>query len=446
LLYALPTFPYIATFGAYTAAYTATPVPKLQKRLSDSVARTLPPPPDAYEIHWCKDTPGFGVRVTPAGAKAWIMERRVQGKTLRRSLGKAAGRGAVSAEAARKLMVVRNGELERGKDELVDRRQQASLQKRDVTLEVAVREYVEAKRRAKDGLPLKSRTKADYLAMVVGGLTTSTGRPRVNGELYAIASRQLSRIEGDDVRRLYAQLLKRGQRRATYAMQLLRAVLKWHGVNVPSDPLGKEVAGRDRIVLPATTGKPNPIPVECLGAWWRAACEAGRNGNRGDAQSADYLRFILLTGVRAGESAGNEHVHGITVGDVDLVGGRIQLRDTKNRKDHVLHLSKQALTIVAEHALGKVATEKLFTTKDPGKTLDLICAAAGVDHRSLHEVRKTFASVAEDLVSSYTLKKMINHSDASDVTGSHYVGKSETQLRKGWQMVADYIGELAATK
>jgi len=33
-----------------------------------------------------------------------------------------------------------------------------------------------------------------------------------------------------------------------------------------------------------------------------------------------------------------------------------------------------------------------------------------------------------------------------DVTGEHYIGKSATELRKGWQAVADFIdAEAAAT-
>lgn len=47
--------------------------------------------------------------------------------------------------------------------------------------------------------------------------------------------------------------------------------------------------------------------------------------------------------------------------------------------------------------------------------------------------------MAEELVSAYALKRMLNHSDAGDVTGGHYIAKSETQLRTAWQTVADFI-------
>ena len=54
-------------------------------------------------------------------------------------------------------------------------------------------------------------------------------------------------------------------------MQILRAVLRWNGVVIPGNPLGRETAGRDRITI--TTGKEDlaPIPPELFGAWWRAA-------------------------------------------------------------------------------------------------------------------------------------------------------------------------------
>ena len=47
-------------------------------------------------------------------------------------------------------------------------------------------------------------------------------------------------------------------------------------------------------------------------------------------------------------------------------------------------------------------------------------------------------------MSVYALKRMLNHAAAGDVTAGHYVAKSETQLRAGWQAVADFIDEQAA--
>lgn len=426
-------------------------MPTLSKRLTDTVAKSpndCPQPAKAYVIYWSNTGDGFGCRVSWTGDRAWISERRVDGKTVRRTLGKVVGRNAISAEAARTKAKVVSNELAVGIDRSsirrTERQADAAEDKADrLTLARALVEYVDKKRRRKDGLALKERTKADYLAMIGPGRLLLSGQPTAEGELYALAGKSITKITGDDMRRLFVLLEPRGARRQTYAMQVLRAVLNWNGVRIADNPLGKEVAGRDRIVLKATVGKPSPIPAERLGAWWRAACKADSDEIGGSTEAADYLRFQLLTGCRGveiiGDGFGNEPIR---VRDVDLAGGRIVLADTKNRRDHTLMLSSQALELLKRRVEGKKPGAQVFDVADPRKTLHAINKAAGVKI-SGHDLRATFASVAEELCSGYTLKRMLNHADNGDVTGGHYVGKSETQLRAGWQAVADLIESLA---
>ncbi|HTP70769.1 MAG TPA: hypothetical protein VML58_01020, partial [Burkholderiaceae bacterium] len=93
---------------------------------------------------------------------------------------------------------------------------------------------------------------------------------------------------------------------------------------------------------------------------------------------------------------------------------------------------------------GRKGDEALFPIVDPRKTLAWINARAGTSVQG-HGLRATFASVAEELVSGAVLKKMMNHAAGADVTLGHYVGKSEAQLRAGWQVVADFIEAEAAS-
>ena len=419
-------------------------MPKLDKRLTDNLARTVSglqtekEQAAGYVIHWCRDTPGFGVRVSRTGDRAYISERRnSDGKTRRVTLGKAVGgkaAGAISSEMARKLQITYSSELQSGVDRVEVKREQRKARKEDaVTLSVALTAYVKCKRRRKDGLPLKERTKADYLAMVKQGATKDDGTPFKNGTLYSLASKSITRITADDMRTIYKSAEESSTRQATYALQVLRAVLNWHGVTVPDSPLARTTAGKDRIVLPPTLGNPEPIPPERLGAWWHAAT------NLAGSDAGDGCRFILLTGSRTGEVFGSEHEPGLLVENVDLRGKRVTFLDTKNRKDHVIVLSTQAFEIVQTRCKGKKPSQKVFDVINPRKTLDSINNAAAVEGITPHKLRHTFASVAEELVSSYALKRMLNHSDAADVTGGHYVGKSETQMRVAWQTVADFI-------
>ena len=402
-------------------------MPVHSKRLTDTVAGALPVPLDGYAIYWCPDTQGFGLRVTSTGTRAWISERRIDGKTVRRTIGKAAGRAAISAKAARDLQVVLSGELQQGKDRLEAKRERRKADRVDaLTLDAAVRDYVENRRRTKDGLALKARTRTDYLAMVASGGTTKDGRPTLPGALFALAAKPLHKITADDIRRLHKALEDRGPRRQAYALQVLRAVLRHQGVVIEGDPLSPTTAGAARVRLATTKGNPTPIPPERLGAWWAAASATATVG-------ADQLKFQLLTGCRPGEASG------ILVRDFDLKGERVILHDTKNRADHTLVLSKQAAAIAHWHAQGKQSAKPLFGVADAGKSIDAINAAAEVEGITAHKLRHTFASIAAELVPAFTLRRMMNHTGGGDTAALHYVHVSEAQLRAGWQAVADFI-------
>ena len=118
------------------------------------------------------------------------------------------------------------------------------------------------------------------------------------------------------------------------------------------------------------------------------------------------------------------------------------LRDTKNRSDHELLLSAQALEIALRNSTGRKAEDALFPVVDARKTLAWINERAGTNVQG-HGLRATFASSAEELVSSALLKRMMNHAAVGDVTLGHYVAKSESQLRVGWQAVADFVEDAA---
>lgn len=394
---------------------------------------------------------GLQLRIAPDGKRTLLVRYTVKGSNSERQyrLAQEYGEGPgqlkladACAEAARIRALARSGvdwteaEDARLRSEAASR---AALQRQDgLTLQKALQDYVENKRRAKDGLALKARTRSDYLAMVEPTRTTEKGTKQAAGFLYPIAHKALADLTANDIRDAYEAAAKKSPRRATYAMQVLRAVLRWHGVAIVGNPLGRETAGRDRITISAPRGDPSPIPPELLGAWWRAAAVAPSQ------VASDYYRFQLLTGCRGIEIHGHKE-HGyppIRVGDVDLRAGRVILRDTKNRGDHKLLLSTQALDIAKRNCKGRQAEAPLFPIVDARKTLAWINERAGTKVQG-HGLRATFASIAEELVSSALLKRMLNHATAGDVTLGHYVAKSEAQLRAGWQAVADFVEETA---
>jgi hypothetical protein len=162
---------------------------------------------------------GLQLRIAPDGARTLLVRYTVKGSDVERQhrLPQEYGEGpgqmklaAACAEATRIRALARDGvdwpaqEVARLHAEAAAR-QQADWQD-GLTLATAVREYVQRKRRAKDGLPLKARTQADYLAMLKPGKKSSTGKKFADGELFSIADKMLSQITADDIRGVHAKV------------------------------------------------------------------------------------------------------------------------------------------------------------------------------------------------------------------------------------------------
>lgn len=418
--------------------------------LTEALVKQLDPPAAGQRIYLDAEQEHFGVRVLASGSRAWVLERRLDGKTIRRTLGDADGPRALKRKEALREFAKLNGSLLKGENKVAeerDARRAVEAQKKEegLTFAAALKEYVTGKTRMKNGEPimLKARTVADYLSMIEPGGIRANGAPKVDGPLYPLAAKPISRISGAEVKTLHDRLAKTAPRRAGYAMQVLRAVFNWHGVRLPGNPMGKEVAARDRVVLKTTGNGKNPIKARHLGAWWRAACAAGGSDVGGSSAAADYYRFQLLTGCRGVEILGDDYGNEpIRVCDVDLADGCIVIHDTKNRLDHTIFLSRQALEIVKRRMTGKKKKDApLFGVGDPKKTLRAINKAAGLalTAHSGHDLRATFGSIADELVNKATVSKLLNHSTKDDVTLEHYVAVDDDRLRAAWQAVADFI-------
>lgn len=194
---------------------------------------------------------GLQLRIAPDGKRTLRVRCTVQGSHTERQyrLPQAYGEGpgqpklaAAGAEAARIRTLARSGvdwtaaEDARPRSEAAGK---AAPQRRDgLALEKALSDHVENERRAKDGRGLKARTRADYLAMVQGARTTEKGTRQAAGFQFPMARTPLTELTACNIRDAYDAAVKKSPRRAGYAMQVLRAVLRGHRVVVPDNPLG----------------------------------------------------------------------------------------------------------------------------------------------------------------------------------------------------------------
>lgn len=158
--------------------------------------------------------------------------------------------------------------------------------------------------------------------------------------------------------------------------------------------------------------------------------------------ASDYLKLVLLTGMRREEAAG------LRWDEVDLVNRVIRLpaERMKNRRPFTLPLTDLTFNLLAaRRALGReefvfASASKSGYIAEPKFPLTQVAKACGVDV-SVHDLRRSYASVAEGCVSGIALKKLLGHVTDTDTTSGYVIMNTEA-LRVEAQKVADRMREL----
>lgn len=379
---------------------------------------------------------GLGIRISHKGSMSWFLERRIDGKNVRRTLGDANGPAAMSrSEAISKSKDVEQ-DVKKGNDKVtVKKAVKKEVVKQSITFGAALKHYVTTKERKGDSLPLKERTRADYLGMIEAPRKMKNGNVTKGGSLHLLADKPLTEITCTDIIDIRATI--EGRRRRDYAMQVFRAVMRHNGIKMADDPFDATTAPVNRITIASARSQKNPMTKVNLGKWWNA-CDTIRS-----PVAADALKALLLSGCRpvefGGDNYGNEP---LLVGDVNLVEKKFTLADPKNRRSHTVFMSEQLLEIVARNCEGKKPADAVFPVADLGKSMRSVCKAAGMlpDAHTPSDTRSTFGSIAATLVAHSAVQKMMNHA-GGDVTTQHYVHLDGDFLRQCWQQVATYVIE-----
>jgi len=179
-----------------------------------------------------------------------------------------------------------------------------------------------------------------------------------------------------------------------------------------------------------------------LGHWFSAVMELKQMPP--DSQSAmvaDYLLLLILTGLRRSEGAS------LTWDRVDLKTRTFTLlgSDTKNHEQHTLPLSDYLAELLNQRHMISGASPYLFPGDgasgylvEPRPQMRRITARSGVPF-ALHDLRRTFATIAESLdIPAYALKRLLNHKTNQDVTAGYIIITPE-RLREPMQKITDYV-------
>ena len=385
---------------------------KITKRAVDALAL----PTTGYALHWDDEIKGFGLRVMSTGAKSFVLQRRINGKDCRITLGRY---GAVTVEQARSDAKVKTGLIASGGNPVADRKRAVLATK---TLAEVLADYGEARNAIRDSTRkdmagVLKRYSADWLKKPVNAITPDkvlARHKKIGQETPASANKW-----GRYLRALLSFAAGR------YTDTEGRPILTDNAVKVLSRARSwYRVERRQSVIQPHQ-----------IAAWWDSVTRLRNTNHR------DYLLTLMLTGLR------KEEGRGLAWADVDLIAKTLTVRDTKNHSAHTLPMGPYLASMLsARERLGPLVF--MSTHGQVGNlrySLESIARVSGVKFMA-HDLRRTFATVAESLdIPSYALKALLNHKGGSDVTGGYLIITTE-RLRAPMEKVEDFVLKAAKVR
>jgi integrase len=364
-----------------------------QKRhLTDATVKRLPTPKTGKEITLDDEVPGFGARVTAAGARSYILRyttRAGRERTFTINDATVCRTTTARAEAKRLREMVKTGG-----DPLADIEDERAAPSMVDLIERFREEHLPRKRES---------TRADYERMLRNHIGPHFGRHA-----------KVADIRYEDIDALHRRITKAG---STYAANRCVAVL--------SKMFSLAIRWRMRSDNPARGieknteyGRRRYLSGEELGRLVAALAK------HQDRQAADIVRLLLLSGARRGE------VLGMRWADLDLGKGvwSKPASSTKQREAHEVPLSAPAralLSDIAERHARAHPKRPLGEFVFPGignsghiveikKSWRHICKAAAVERLRVHDLRHSFASqLASGGASLPLIGALLGHSNPS---------------------------------
>jgi integrase len=396
--------------------------------------RTLPPVPKEGQVdYWDKTLPGFGMRVSAGGTRAWVVMYRYNAKKRRMKLGAHPSTSLADArEDAREAL----RKAEKGADPATERRAQRAPM---TTVDELAKQYVEqyAKKEKRSWKKDEQILNREVLPLI--------GRKRV-----ADVSRQ-------DVRDVLQPIVDRDAPiRANHTLEVVRKMFNW------------AISHKDMKLINAAAGIPKPgeaqhrrryLRMEELKVFW-GALTAEHLGREGEAA----FKILLLTAQREME------VLRMRWEDIDWKDylWTIPADHAKNELEHVVPLTPSVLReleamkskrrAAAGNASDVTPSGYVFESPiKPGqhvrrvfveKRIIKIREASGIEDITIHDLRRTVTTYFGKVkVPKEIKKKILNHAKRkkSDVTEIYdrfeYVSEKRDALLKWEKLLLAAVGE-----
>ncbi len=383
----------------------------MSEKLTDRIVKTLSVPDEGYALHWDTEIKGFGLRVTAAGARSFILNYRANGRARRYTIG---AYPDWSVAAAREEAKSLKREIDLGGDPMGERHEERAA---PTMAELGRRYLAEHAVKKRESSQREDRSILNNLVLP---------------KLGAI---KVAEVRHVDVERLHREISVRAPYRANRMVALLSKMfalaIKWE--MRPDNP-AKGVERNPEIK------RNRYLAPDELQRLLAALAE------HPDQRSANAVRLLMLTGARRGE------VLGARWDMFDLEAGLWVKPSghTKQRREHRVPLSAPVRALLMEMR-DRAEGPYVFPGKSPDqpltdikKTWASVCRKAGVEDARVHDLRHSFASILVSRGASLPLiGALLGHTQVA--TTARYAHLYDEPLREAAELVGSAIGDREAS-
>jgi integrase len=403
------------------------------------VAKLPAPRKGGYALYWDAKTPGLGVRVTKAGARSYIHQARVHGRTVRTTIGDVASwpLGKAQAEARRLTVdcvdkdidprVVAAAKLAQADADRIESQRHAHV------LSGVWAAYIDDCKAGWGEHHLADHIEVTHLG---GERKKKRGGKGLTkpGPLAALMPLKLSELTAEVIAGWLKREAAKRPTSAAKAYRLLRAFIGWandkpdyKGI-VPADAC----SARDvRKAVPTTTAKDDCLQKEQLAAWFKEVRALP------NPIIAAYLQTLLLTGPRREELAG---LQWSDVAFGTAAGNSITIRD-KVEGTRTIPLTPYVSSLLSKLPRKNKwvfysATAEGGRLAEPTKAHNNSLEKAGLSHVTLHGLRRSFGTLAEWVEMPTGVVAQIMGHKPSATAEKHYRVRPLDLLRK-WHTILE---------
>jgi integrase len=398
-------------------------------------------------LYWDAKTPGLGLRVTAAGARAYIFESRLFGKTIRITIGDPRAWDLANArtEANRLKTLIDDGKDPReikAEVRAAHEARAAADALQAVTVGEAWAAYIEDRRPR-----WSDRHYRDHLQKAQAGgefaIRGTRGRGiTVAGPLYTLMTLKLRELRPPVIEAWARCETEIRPTSARLAWRLLKGFLSWCAEQESYAPV---IAGNPaktkkiRETLGSAGVKQDALQREQLAGWFSAVKQLY------NPVTAAYLQTLLLTGARPGEILEmrwediNTRWKGLTIRD------KVEGERTIPLTPYVSHLLA-ALPRRSEWVFSSSVSAPTKVPKPiskPHQMHDRACAVAAIDGLTLHGLRRSFKSLTEWLECPAGVVAQIMGHKPSATAEKHYTVRPLDLLRVHHERIEAWILEQA---